>query len=227
MLPTRSPFTAERRSQAQNGAGQRDDDTILAALSRIETRIGSLQASLGETEPEPATVAEPNHDDRVIETARRVAIILSHDHHGDDRLTQASAELAAIIDATEDATHRILAAAEQVTQAIDDIEIHNRDPVLSQQLDLMSNAVATIFEASSFQDITGQRIDKIVQILSFLEQNLQGLRGIWDDDHPGQAAAGSDNEMAQSMVEDEAELLNGPQLSDRGISQEEIDRFFD
>ncbi|MDP6344895.1 MAG: protein phosphatase CheZ, partial [Alphaproteobacteria bacterium] len=78
-----------------------------------------------------------------------------------------------------------------------------------------------IFLACSFQDITGQRITKVVNALHCLEQRVGAMIEIWGSEslrHASKKTATSDHD------DPEAGLLDGPQLAGRGVDQDEIDR---
>ena len=68
-----------------------------------------------------------------------------------------------------------------------------------------------IYEACSFQDITGQRIAKIVAALQAIEAKVGHMRGAFSNAGSQPAAAG------------DAGLLNGPQLPADAMAQAEID----
>ena len=74
-----------------------------------------------------------------------------------------------------------------------------------------------IFEACSFQDITGQRISKVVAALKMVEQRIERIVGTY--------APGS-RPVAAARIEDPARdpLLNGPQAPHAAMDQAEIDR---
>ena len=80
-----------------------------------------------------------------------------------------------------------------------------------------------IFEACNFQDITGQRITKVVGAIKFIEDRIDRMIEILG----GQSAL-RDVELPADDVDANAALLAGPQLeTDPKISQDDIDRFFD
>ena len=78
-------------------------------------------------------------------------------------------ELEAVVQATEEAADRILEAAESISQWVAD---GRRDPA---GLELLSAKVNAIFEACSFQDITGQRIRRAIDHLQRVETLLEDL----------------------------------------------------
>jgi chemotaxis protein CheZ len=76
-----------------------------------------------------------------------------------------------------------------------------------------------IFEACAFQDITGQRIAKVVNTLTFIEERLSSLQKVWGDTI-GDVPADAPVEAAKTG---EAILLNGPALAGEGINQSDVD----
>jgi len=126
-----------------------------------------------------------------------------------ERLPRAGRELEAIVRSTEDATNKIMAAAEAIMAG------SPADPGFS---DLVSARCMEIFEACSFQDITGQRISKVVDTLTYIEERVGRLKealgnGLADaPPHPDDARTG------------DSALLNGPSLDGEGIAQDEIDK---
>lgn len=78
-------------------------------------------------------------------------------------------ELEAVVQATEAAADRILEAAEAISHWVAD---GRRDPA---GLALLSAKVNAIFEACSFQDITGQRIRRAIDHLQRVETLLEDL----------------------------------------------------
>lgn len=127
----------------------------------------------------------------------------------DKHIPTATDELDAIIEATAVATGCIMDACEA-------IEGHVATLPGDTGADI-SGEVTKIYEACTFQDITGQRITKVVKTLKTIEEKVDMLIGILGDEHAGE---GGDED---TRMGDEA-LLNGPQLAGQGISQEEIDK---
>ncbi len=130
------------------------------------------------------------------------------------RIPRAGLELDAIVQQTEEATNTIMEAAEEIMGA--DTENHEAYQATTQ------DAVMRIFEACSFQDITGQRISKVVQTLSHIEQRVLELRNLM----------GVTEEDVQAAMEDaeptgDAALLSGPALKGEGIDQTEVDSLMD
>jgi chemotaxis protein CheZ len=75
-------------------------------------------------------------------------------------------ELEAVVQATETAANRIMEAAEAIS---DWVREGKRDP---EALEAVAEKVNTIFEACTFQDITGQRIRRAIEHLRRVETML-------------------------------------------------------
>lgn len=131
-----------------------------------------------------------------------------------EKLPSAGQELDAIVAATEEATNTIMEAAEQMMEG---------DPSDSDAYKAIIDAACMrIFEACSFQDITGQRIGKVVGTLTYIEDRISGLLGAHGVTAEEEAAVNDEDEVSG----DEA-LLNGPQLAGEGNDQDDIDAMFD
>jgi chemotaxis protein CheZ len=128
-------------------------------------------------------------------------------------LPGAADELDAIVAHTEAAASEFMDAADEINAIAEQV-----DPALAERL----QTVATrIFEASSFQDITGQRVTKVVKVLKHIEEKLTGLAAVVGDN-----SLPADEDIAVTKkgdVIDEKDLLNGPQLAGAGNGQDDID----
>jgi len=123
--------------------------------------------------------------------------------------TTTTDELEEIVTETARATNRIMDAAESVEKVAASLEPAHATALM--------DAVTNIYEASAFQDITGQRITKIVRALQSLEEKLASLTNAFGPLEESQAVA---------KPEGDAALLNGPQLEKTAASQTDIDALF-
>jgi chemotaxis protein CheZ len=206
------------------GPGPADDriGAILDGIARLEQRLDGLPA--GGAAAGGGNGSYADMDARVEETRRQIAGITAATAGGVDRITAAGCELDAIVAATEAATQTILAAAEDIERVVEDVTATAGSPIVGQQLGEATDAVTRILQASTFQDITGQRIAKVVATLGFVEERVRALAALWDaPDAPAPAAAAAPDAAAP----EEEDLLEGPQLDNRGITQAEIDALFD
>lgn len=232
----RRPFTAELQTAGRNAdtrpsvADGSDLTEVLARLARLEAAVErlaatSVTASAPVSTPDaPAPdqpCAVPEDPGRVARTQAEIAA-LRDTSAGDDPLTAASRELREVVDATETATEQILGSAETVEQAVSNMLALAVDPVMRVHLDDALEAVMRIFEAANFQDITGQRVSKVVRALNVVETRLVAIEDLWRPDMAPVIAV-----PIPEVTDDDRHLLNGPQLDDGGMSQDDIDAMFD
>jgi chemotaxis regulatin CheY-phosphate phosphatase CheZ len=130
------------------------------------------------------------------------------------RIPRAGLELDAIVQQTEEATNTIMEAAEEIMGA----DTENHEAYQATTMD----AVMRIFEACSFQDITGQRISKVVQTLAHIEERVLELRNLM-----GITAEDIQEAIDDDSPEGDAALLSGPALEGEGIDQNTVDQLMD
>ncbi|MCC3862288.1 protein phosphatase CheZ [Pseudemcibacter aquimaris] len=155
-----------------------------------------------------------------IEDARAEISSLSPDHADSAGIPRAGQELDAIVEATESATDTIMQAAEDLmsfdSDDFDEYKAHINDEVMK------------IFEACSFQDITGQRISKVVKTLNHVEDRVGKLitiLGIAEGAAGGQGTKPIIDPETGELSEEasDEDLLNGPALAGEGIDQGDVD----
>jgi chemotaxis protein CheZ len=132
------------------------------------------------------------------------------------RLPGAHDELGNVVNATASATNSIMEAAEEILGYDDDDLETYRNRVQTRVLD--------IFEACSFQDITGQRISKVVEHLAAVEKRLSRFASAVnarDADVPPEP------EEQVRQTRKEVFMLHGPNSDGDGVSQNDIDALFD
>jgi chemotaxis regulatin CheY-phosphate phosphatase CheZ len=149
--------------------------------------------------------------DYINEARAEIASLSTNSEKNDVEIPRAGQELEAIVNETEAATNTIMNAAEDIMGA------DSSDSDAYQTT--VNDAVMKIFEACSFQDITGQRISKVVKTLQQVESRIDSLINIMD------VEADKDTSHSESVTDeiDESSLLNGPALDGEGIDQSEID----
>ena len=136
------------------------------------------------------------------ELAQLRSIEISHNH-----IPTATDELDAVVGETAKATGTIMDICEHIERISSNVPA----PAGPE----LANAVTSIYEACGFQDITGQRITKVVKTLKHIESKVSEIISAFGHTHPGTLAA---------PAKEETGLLNGPQLKGPASSQEEIDR---
>ncbi len=185
------------------------DDIADVVKSMLASMRGDLSAKDVELYNELQSLAD------YIRAAKREIASLRPDTVKDQHLRTASDELDAIVQATAEATNSIMDATEAVESVMDEV---------SEDTRLTLEAATTgIYEACSFQDITGQRITKVVKALKHIEDTVDGLLNAFGDEiEKYRADAGDAPESEETPLTDE-DLLQGPQLEGSGNTQEEID----
>jgi chemotaxis regulatin CheY-phosphate phosphatase CheZ len=132
---------------------------------------------------------------------------------GTDRFEQASEELDCVVQTTEAATSDILNCAERIQE----LAWTMREQGLAPELcDLIDARATEIYTACSFQDLTGQRIRKVIGVLRYLEGRINTMIEIWGLDG-AQDAADKPLRLAEVTV------LHGPARPGEGLDQADID----
>jgi chemotaxis protein CheZ len=150
-----------------------------------------------------------------IEAMKKEIAALQVNELKDNRIPAAGHELGAIVKQTEQATHDIMQCAEELMEADAD------DPAAYKAL--VDTKMLVIFEACSFQDLTGQRIAKVVETLEHIESRVARFANAVRIDE----AAGLLCEREAAEAERKRRLLlHGPQSEGKGIGQTDIDQLF-
>ena len=163
--------------------------------------------------------------DAINRTKQEIAVLQGNSFNGAE-MGRATGELGAVVGGTEAATQRILEAAEAIDQsasALCKITSADQQQLLSEEI---QERVISIFEACNFQDLTGQRISKVMNTMKFIEQHVSVMMDIWGGvDAMGETHASNVGDKETGDVR----LLNGPKLDgDAGhASQNDIDAMFD
>jgi chemotaxis protein CheZ len=154
---------------------------------------------------------------KYITTAKSEIAALRPDEITAQHLPKATDELDAIVGATEVATNSILGAMESLENLAGELP-----PEFGEKV---SDAVTQVYEACNFQDITGQRITKVVRALKHIEEKVDALVAAFGDEIAKYKKAHPETEEAPAEAQkpSDADLLNGPQLPDEASKQAEID----
>lgn len=167
--------------------------TMSGDLSAQETSLLAEVAALGLT----------------IACAKAEIAALRFDDITDSHIPFATDELDAIVEHTATATNAILTCCEM----LDDVA----GGLSGEPAAKLRDATTRIYEACSFQDITGQRITKVITTLKTIEAKVAYIVATF-----GNGATGEDAERPGEASE--AALLNGPQHPAVAMDQSDIDR---
>ena len=189
----------ELRSRYPQGQPDMVTDIVMAVLGSMTGDI-----SLRET----ALLYEIGTLGDAVTTARQEIAALKVDDITASYIPCATDELDAIVSHTAAATESILEACETL-----DTLAGTLDGELAQAL---QDATVRIYESCSFQDITGQRITKVVGTLKTIERTIARIVETFGTS-PAEPPGGTPVAQAES-------LLNGPQLPASAMDQSDIDR---
>jgi chemotaxis protein CheZ len=156
-----------------------------------------------------------------------IASIKRTDDENDDMLSGANRQLETIISSTEEATNTIMSTTDEIEEAVKKARMKAPDNAqINGVLEDISGRLIGIIEACSFQDLTGQRIVKVIQTLRFLEQRLAGMIEIWGVEAFKDVSV-VEHDAAGGEEIDPGEILDGPAMDGEGLSQDDIDALFD
>lgn len=133
-----------------------------------------------------------------------------------------SDQIDAVVKATDEASNTIMACAEVNEELVEKLRKGITDPKLVTLIDQLSENDINIIQACSFQDLTGQRLNKVARSLTYVEDRVNALTEVWGREELEKV------EVKGEQKTDDEKLLHGPALpSDTSISQDEIDALFD
>lgn len=250
MMTERKLFTAElqrlkalsAKGEAPAHPGAPSNAEVLKALDEIRGDIRALEHLIKGEEPPPPSAQAASMDEMVsqkqaevsmlktelralavcIEQTKQEIAALRPKDSDDDRLMAVTFELDAIVSATENATQGILESAEKIEGLTKEIQSHANDAYVGRLAEDINETIINIFEACNFQDITGQRITKVVKTLQYIEARINAMIDIWGPDNIAEIVP----KPVDDHRDDDAKPLNGPALENQGISQSEIDALF-
>ena len=176
------------------------NSNLTEALS-LKSELDEIYAAISKTKKEIATISAVGFDSM---QARPVD------------------ELDAVVKGTEAATNQILTAIEHIERDATVLA----DSLAGDEGLLASNIqeqILSVYEACNFQDITGQRINKVVNVLRFVSERTDKMMEIW-----GGADTFEQVDADEAIGRDgDARLLNGPAMDDEETaSQGDIDDLF-
>jgi chemotaxis protein CheZ len=185
----------------------------------LEEMLSTMNGNIGSADPR--VLEELEELSSFIENTKAEIAAINPEEIPDEHIPEATDELDAVIEATEVATNSIMEAAEMIEGVAEE--------VTDEQADILSQAVTQIYEACSFQDITGQRIHKVVGALIEIERKVETVVEKFGPDRETRDAlkrqrqADKENAEAGATEINEEDLLQGPQLTENANSQDDID----
>jgi chemotaxis protein CheZ len=235
---------------SKDGAGQGISDEmaeerhneILMALAGLKKQVKQVSLADGQQAALPTPSIDPavledyrkqiaegerlKHDlkelhDAIAITKKEIAYLRAPS--GDsDKIEAASHELSAVVMDTENATDKIITAAEAIEKLSEELRNSTTNEDEIGQLEEIGEYVVNVYEACNFQDITGQRITKVINTMMFIDEQVQKMMNVW-----GGEAAFAEIEIENEDALPVGDRLHGPAMPDAPISQDDIDALFD
>jgi chemotaxis protein CheZ len=239
MADRRKVFRIDQMNGGAAAASAPDDETeaaqrhhqVMAELQALHTLLRPHAAVQHNSESYRAQLAEMKKlkdeldliYDAINRTKQEIATLHVTGFKGQE-MARVSRELGAVVGGTEKATQQILQAAEYIVETANNLSVAvkmGQEAGIAQDI---QDRVIQIFEACNFQDLTGQRIAKVMATLQFIEQHIIRMMEIWG----GIEAFKDFNDAAKTARDSEIKLVNGPRLDDDAghASQQDIDALF-
>jgi chemotaxis protein CheZ len=200
----------DKLAEARERSASVDRNMILEVVTAVLTTMsGDLSAT------ETSLLSEVEALGRTITAAKQEIAMLQVDDIRDRDIPFATDELDAIVEHTAGATNAILESCEMLDEVA--------AAVSGEAAARLQDAVTKIYEACSFQDITGQRITKVVTTLKAIEAKVaQIIVRFGAKVEAADAVRTADG--TPSSPPSHADLLNGPQLPSNAMDQSDIDK---
>jgi len=213
-MPVLAEDVEKRLHGLSKSVGRFDPEDILEVVRSVMASIEGDHTSLNQRlHADIEALAE------YINTAKAEIAEIRADKINAVYLPEASDQLSAIVGATEQATNEIFEALESIEEMA--------STMAPEQAEAITEAVTRVYEACSFQDITGQRISKVVTALQNVEFRVGALLKAFGQE--GGAAANGAGTPAEEPTatkpgaRPDEDLMHGPALPGEANSQEEID----
>jgi chemotaxis protein CheZ len=197
------------------------DEAQTPGLAEIMHELGALRAMLsGPSFPQSSgsSALQRNEVERVASKLRLIRSTITGAGHeqpvADGSLlpgaptTRIANELEAVMQGSEQATQKILAAAEEIDQAANTLSAALKNDSGQGLAQDIRDRVIAIFEACNFQDLTSQRVAKVMASLGRIEQQIART--------------------LDELARESAPAMHGPRLADDSghVSQSDVDTMF-
>lgn len=151
---------------------------------------------------------------QIIDSLKKDISSVQPGHVKHSHIPEATDELGAVVTATAEATNKIMSVCEEIETIADGVE--------GQPGEDIRNKITQIYEACGFQDITGQRIRNVVSTLQVIEHKIDAIMTTLNET-VGLKLSDDKYEKVVSIHDDKS-LLNGPQMPEKAVTQEDIDK---
>ena len=204
--------------------GQRIQDGIKAEIAPLfdelrrftDRRIAELSAEIHAT-VQMVDFSETNLSGQLGKIQEQVAVMVAMPAAA---TRNSGLELEAVVQATEAAANQIMEAAEAIGEWLRD---GSRDVA---SVELVASKLNTIFEACTFQDITGQRIRRAIQHLQQVETMLTEVMPHTAPDLPDTMRNGDGAGVNPDLGQDDVDLMFGERPGTRSDIARRYQRMF-
>jgi chemotaxis protein CheZ len=199
---------------AAGPAGAQAPDKI-AGPKAAPARFGRPDAANGTAQSLERELAELN--DAVAHTMRELAALIGD--NSERHMARAAGKLGSAIEGMEQATEKILKSSEVIEDSAKALAAAMKTDYERGLAQEIQDHVVKIYEACNFQDLSGQRIGHVIETLTMIEDQVEGML----DRHQNRPCD------RPAKPNGSRSLLNGPRLDgDSGhTSQQDIDILFD
>jgi len=194
-----------------------DDISLAQVLHLAQSSVETLKNFLTHLDN---TIGDDFHQimDKISQTREDMVHLNIKSDDDDCPIADAENELKLVVKATEDATNRIMESAESIMTA-DPNDQANYHSVVEKN-------IMEIFEACSFQDITGQRINRVVETLEFVDFRIHKIAGLLGIEQEFGKRDFDENAFHEKRKRKDDLILHGPQDKQQAVSQDDIDDLF-
>ncbi len=200
---TASEEDAEAAESAAVAQAAEEKEKLADELQLVKNEVHALSYSIQETKEEVAALY------RSAET--------------DTRMTVVQHELDGVVAATANATSQIIESMEQIDEAAASIQKSTENDYLRSLAETIADQVTSVFEACNFQDLTGQRLGKVVNTLKYVEERVEKIIKIWGEDDINAV----DLPDAPKGLDDLDKIIDKKSVNVERVSQDDIDKMFD
>lgn len=172
-------------------------------------------------EPKPAADHEfTDIQDDIARVKRELSALINDGN--ERRMARAAGELGAAVEGMETATQKILASAEIIDDCARTLASALTDEYHHGLTQDLQDHVVRIYEACNFQDLSGQRIGKVIGILMMVEERLAAMVERFSSTAESKRLAGAGASSSGNQ------LINGPRLDGASghATQQDIDAMF-
>jgi chemotaxis protein CheZ len=201
---------ANQADQIQQAVSATIRDEMGGLRSFVDRRIAELSAEIHAT-VQLVDFSETNLTGQLSGIREQIASVIAMPTIA---TRNSGLELEAVVQATEAAANRIMEAAEAIG---DWLREGKNDPA---SIESVNEKVNAIFEACSFQDVTGQRIRRAIQ-------HLQQVETMLTDMTPGDEGKPSDRVVVSAPYNNAGAISPEQAASNPDLGQDAVDSLFD